>query len=83
MRLSVFLPSRSDPNGSGRTYIPIPLYDLSTLLAANGIPFNANMQVLSGLSFKSHDAMNDVRMMAAVWQKLFGEIKSVRFLLRG
>ena len=55
---------------------PFPLYDLSTLLAANEIPFDTNMQELSGLNFKSHDAMNDVRMMAAVWQKLFGENQS-------
>lgn len=53
---------------------PFPLYDLSTLLAANGIPFNADMQALSGLNLRSHDAMNDVRMMAAVWNRLVGKI---------
>lgn len=58
-------------NEAERVFLgPFPLYDLSTLLVARGYPFNADMQTLSGLNLKSHDAMNDVRMMAAVWNRL-------------
>ena len=52
---------------------PFPLYDLSTLLASKGFPFDVDMAALSGMQLKAHDAMNDVRMMAAVWQRLFSE----------
>ena len=57
---------------------PFPLYDLSTLLAARGFPFNPDMQALSGLNLRAHDAMNDVRMMAAVWNRLIdGQEKQI------
>ncbi len=60
-------------NKEERTFLgPFPLYDLSTLLTARGFGFDEDMQVLSGLKLKAHDAMNDVRMMAAVWKKLGG-----------
>ena len=62
-------------NEAERAFLgPFPLYDLSTLLAANGLSFNADMQALSGLNLKAHDAMNDVKMMAAVWNKLGNEL---------
>lgn len=58
-------------NLPGREFLaPFPLYDLSTLLIARGIPWNANRQELSGLDLTSHDAMDDVRMMAAIWCRL-------------
>ena len=60
---------KADP--ASRTFLaPCPMYDLSTLLASKGYPFDTNMQALSGLPINSHDAMNDVRMMARVWQEL-------------
>jgi hypothetical protein len=55
---------------------PFPLYDLSTLLIARGLSFNEDMQTLSGMHLKEHDAMNDVKMMAMVWNSLIHEIKS-------
>lgn len=59
-------------NEAERAFLgPFPLYDLSTLLAAKGFSFDSDMQTLSGLPLKAHDAMNDVRMMAAVWNRLF------------
>lgn len=54
---------------------PFPLYDLSTLLIARGLSFNEDMQILSGMSLKEHDAMNDVKMMAVVWNALIHETK--------
>ena len=58
-------------NEAERAFLgPFPLYDLSTLLLAKGFSFDVDMQAFSGLNLPSHDAMNDVRMMAAVWQKL-------------
>lgn len=53
---------------------PFPLYDLSTLLFERGLDFDANMQKLSGLDVSSHDAMNDVIMMAKVWNDLINTI---------
>ena len=50
---------------------PFPLYDLSTLLETKGHCFDSDMSTLSGFSLQNHDAMNDVRMMAEVWKKLF------------
>lgn len=50
---------------------PFPLYDLATLLESKGYHFESNMKELSGLNLESHDAMNDVKMMAEVWRKLF------------
>lgn len=50
---------------------PFPLYDLATLLESKGIYFDSDMQSLSELVMCSHDAMNDVIMMAKVWRKLF------------
>ena len=50
---------------------PFPLYDLATLLESKKIDFNSNMQQLSSLNLQPHDAMDDVRMTAAVWLKLF------------
>lgn len=49
---------------------PFPLYDLSTLLIARGYDADVNMAEFSGLHLDSHDAMNDVRMLSVVWQKL-------------
>lgn len=49
---------------------PFPLYDLATLLKSRGMDFNPELSVLSGMELKPHDAMNDVRMMAALWRKL-------------
>ncbi len=61
-------------NATERAFLgPFPLYDLSTLLMAKGFSFDADMQALSGLNLKAHDAMNDVRMMSAVWNKLVSE----------
>ena len=57
-------------NVSERTFEgPFPLHDLSTLLVAKGYNTDVDMSELSGLHLESHDAMNDVRMLAAVWQK--------------
>jgi hypothetical protein len=67
-------------NEAERAFLgPFPFYDLSTLLVANGFAFNADMQALSGMNLKAHDAMNDVKMMAAVWRNLIGEAKSKLF----
>ena len=52
---------------------PFPLYDLSTLLVAKGYAFDVDMRVLSDMNLDAHDAMNDVRMMAAVWNRLYDE----------
>lgn len=61
-------------NEKERTFLgPFPIYDLSTLLAVRGLGFDVDMEALSGLQLKAHDAMNDVRMMAAVWKKLSEE----------
>ena len=49
---------------------PFPLYDLATLLRSKGIPFDRDLPTLSGLSLTSHDAMDDVRMIASAWKKL-------------
>ena len=49
---------------------PFPLYDLATLLVARGFDYDVDMPTLSGITCAPHDAMNDVRMMAAVWGKL-------------
>ena len=63
-------------NESERAFLgPFPLYDLSTLLVSKGFSFNPDMQALSGMPLKAHDAMNDVRMLAAVWNQLAPEIK--------
>ena len=54
-----------------RTFLgPYPLYDLSTLLVARGLDPDQNMAELSGMELTEHDAMNDVRMTAKVWEKL-------------
>ena len=50
---------------------PFPLYDLATLLESKGYHFDSNTKELSGLNLESHDAMNDVKMMAEVWSKSF------------
>lgn len=50
---------------------PFPVYDLATLLESKGCGFDADMKEISGLDRVSHDAMNDVQMMAEVWNKLF------------
>ncbi len=61
-------------NETERAFLgPFPLYDLSTLLVTKGLSFNPDMQALSGLNLKAHDAMNDVRMMAAAWDRLISE----------
>lgn len=63
-------------NKEERTFLgPFPIYDLSTLLVAKGFGFDEDMQALSGLKLKAHDAINDVRMMAEVWKKFGMEIK--------
>ena len=49
---------------------PFPIYDLATLLAARGIDFDTDRRRLSGLDLRQHDAMDDVRMMAAIWNLL-------------
>ena len=54
-----------------RTFLgPYPLYDLSTLLVARGLDPDPDMAALSGMELTEHDAMNDVRMIAKVWEKL-------------
>ena len=53
---------------------PFPLYDLCTLAAAQGYGSDPDMAALSGLELTPHDAMNDVRIMAAVWEKLTSDI---------
>ena len=54
-----------------RTFLgPYPLYDLSTLLVARGLSPDPDIAVLSGMELAEHDAMNDVRMIAKVWEKL-------------
>lgn len=50
---------------------PFPLYDLATFLELRSCNYDSDMQALSGLDLVSHDAMNDVRMAAAVWRKLY------------
>ncbi len=58
-------------NESERSFLgPFPLYDLSTLLVARGYGFDVDMASLSGLHLDAHDAMNDVKMLSLVWQKL-------------
>lgn len=53
---------------------PYPLYDLSTLLYSVGIDTKSvDMNSLSGLDLISHDAMNDVKMMAAVWNRIINK----------
>ena len=52
---------------------PFPIYDLATLLAARGIDFDTDRRRLSGLDLRQHDAMDDVRMMAAIWNRLQSE----------
>ena len=49
---------------------PFPLYDLSTLLVAKGYDFNVDLSEISTLKLIPHDAMNDVKMIADVWQRL-------------
>lgn len=49
---------------------PFPMYDLATLLRSKGLDFHGELPLLSGMELKPHDAMNDVRMMAALWRKL-------------
>ena len=53
---------------------PYPLMDLSTLLYSRGIDPDADRTNLSGLPCKRHDALDDVRMTAAIWQKLVNGI---------
>lgn len=48
---------------------PFPLYDLATVLELKGYHYDSDMKELSGLNLSSHDAMNDVRMIAEVWKK--------------
>ena len=50
---------------------PFPLYDLATVLELRGCNYDSDMQTLSGLDLVSHDAMNDVRIAASVWRKLY------------
>lgn len=58
-------------NLSEREFLaPFPIYDLSTLLTVYGFGFDCDMQALSEMNISSHDAMNDVKMMAKVWHKL-------------
>ena len=54
---------------------PFPLYDLSTLLAMNDLDVDCNLQALTGLELPSHHALNDVRVAAAAWKKLWDERK--------
>ena len=49
---------------------PFPFFDLSTLLLARGIDWDADRKALSGLSLPQHNALNDVRITAAIWHKL-------------
>lgn len=56
---------------SQRAYLgPYPLYDLATMLEAHGIDFDTDRRKLSGMELCRHDAMDDVRMMAAIWNRL-------------
>ena len=50
---------------------PFPIYDLSTLLVVKGFSYDEDIQALSGMCLSKHDAMNDVKMMAAVWNALY------------
>lgn len=49
---------------------PFPIYDLSTLLLARGYRFDEDISKLSDLNLKEHDAMNDVLIMADIWNNL-------------
>lgn len=49
---------------------PLPLYDLATLLRSRGMDFDQDLAALSGQTLQRHDALADVRMMAAIWVKL-------------
>lgn len=51
---------------------PYPLYDLSTALYLRGIDPLGDRRALSGLTLTAHDAMDDVRMLAALWNR-FGK----------
>ena len=51
---------------------PFPLLDLCTALPAHGIPWDVSRQSFSGLEIVSHDPLNDVRLTAACWFRLFG-----------
>mgnify|MGYP006873129923 CR=1 FL=1 len=54
-----------------REYLaPFPLFDLSTLLAARGLPWDSDRPALSGPLLAPHDAMADVRMLAQIWNRL-------------
>lgn len=50
---------------------PFPLYDLASVLESKGCCYNCDLAVLSELGLIAHNAMNDVRMMAAVWWKIY------------
>lgn len=56
-----------------RFLAPFPLYDLSTLLKAKNLPPLKERQKLSEKALTSHDAMNDVRMTAVIWNRLIQE----------
>lgn len=49
---------------------PFPLYDLSTLLRAKGLPPLAERTSLVREKRVAHDAMNDVKMLAELWNRL-------------
>lgn len=53
---------------------PFPLYDLSTLLSMSGLHFDADLQQLSGMQLPSHHALNDVRLSAATWRRLWSKL---------
>lgn len=67
----LFITCVSENTEKRQLLAPFPLYDLATLLETKGYSFDSDVSNLSGLGLKSHDAMNDVRMTAEVWRKLF------------
>ena len=60
---------------SAREFLaPFPLLDLSTMLLAHGMPWNESRRSLSGLDVAAHDPLNDVRLAAACWFRIFGAL---------
>lgn len=69
----LFIACVAESTAERQLLAPFPMYDLATVLELRGHHYDSDMQVLSGLDLVSHDAMNDVRMAAAVWRNLLTE----------
>ena len=52
---------------------PFPLYDLSTLLAARGLPTTEPRDTMTENKKTPHDALNDARMTAELWNRWINE----------